>query len=59
MKTSLNEIYTSLNEIYTYIAVAIGFILVLDTLLDVHPYGNIAGILVLLAACYRIGRSTK
>lgn len=47
----------SLNEIYGYIALAVGLIIIVDSLF--HPIGNIAAVVVLLVACYRIGQLAK
>lgn len=45
------------NDVYSLIASATFMILVVDTLLRVHPLGNIIAVVLLLVACFRIGRA--
>lgn len=44
------------NEIYLLISVAVFMILAVDTILGFHPAGNLAGVVLLLLACYKIGK---
>jgi hypothetical protein len=45
------------NDVYSLIATATFMILVIDTLFRVHPLGNIIAVVLLLIACFRIGRA--
>jgi hypothetical protein len=50
---------SEVNGLYLYIAAAFSAIVVVDTLLNIHPWGNIVGAVILLVACYKIGKSAK
>jgi len=45
------------NDVYSLVATATFMILVIDTLFCVHPLGNIIAVILLLIACFRIGRA--